>query len=104
MENSKTTMDTGLEDVLKDDIMQDIIVEAGGKAVKVYGKVAGLNCVGRTFFATEAEIADKNKWAQTQMMQKYGAEIYGASAQLQTQKANEAENDSLASSTGTGSA
>ena len=52
-----------------------------GKAVKVYGKLAGLNCIGRLNFIYGYEITEKAEYANTQLMQKYGDEIYGKSGQ-----------------------
>lgn len=81
---NRTTMNTTLEDVLKEDIMSEIYVEAGddGKAVKVFGKIAGLPNLGRTFFKSNNEIIEKHEWAWAQIMQKYGNEICGGSAAL----------------------
>ena len=52
-----------------------------GKAVKVYGKLAGLNCIGRLNFVYGNEISEKVEYVNTQLMQKYGDEIYGKSGQ-----------------------
>ena len=81
---NRTTMNTTIEDVLKEGIMSGIYVEADddGKAVKVYGELAGLPNVGRTFFATNNEILEKHKLAWAQIMQKYGKEICGSDAAL----------------------
>ena len=70
----RTTMDTALEDVLKEDIIPEIFVEE--KAVKVYGKLYGLTNLGRTFFTSEWEVYKYKNEADKQMMQKYGTEIY----------------------------
>lgn len=70
----KTTMDTALEDVLKEDIMPEICTE--GKGVKVYGKIYGYTNLGRTFLVSEDEVYKSADDADKQMMQKYGKEIY----------------------------
>lgn len=57
----RTTMDTELEDVLKEDIIPEIFVEE--KAVKVYGKLYGLTNLGRTYFTSEAEVNKANEEA-----------------------------------------
>jgi hypothetical protein len=54
--NDNMTMQTNPESVLKDDLMQDIYVEAGGKAIKVEKKLAGLTNLGKTFFINEDEL------------------------------------------------
>lgn len=57
MEDNRTTMNTPLEEVLKDDFMQEIFVETDdGKAVKTYGKLAGLTNLGKTYFINWNEI------------------------------------------------
>ena len=83
--NQKTTMDSTLESVLKDDLMRDIYLEATEQAeqpVKVYSKIAGLPNLGRTFFVNNSEIIEKHTWAWAQVMQKYGSEICGSDAAL----------------------
>lgn len=55
----------------------DIVEEADGKKSKVYPKIAKLTNLGRTYFVNTSEIVKKNKEAQTNMVQKYGADIYG---------------------------
>ena len=84
----KNELDCILKNEILDDCMDSLLEknfvhESGdGSAVKVYGKLAGLSCIGRTCFTTLEELNAKNEDAQTQMMQKYGAETYGSSAQL----------------------
>ena len=75
-----TTINTSDEKILKNDILENLFTEES--AVKVYKNIYGLNNVGRTFFTSEQEVLDKDNDAQTQMMQKYGAEVYGGNAQL----------------------
>ena len=51
--NQKTTMDSTLESVLRDDLMQDIFVEEDkGKSVKVMKNIYGLTNLGRTFLVS----------------------------------------------------
>ena len=57
-----TTMDKPLDKVLKEDIMEDVILEAS--AVKVYGKIAGLTCIGRSYFYDKNDVVEKYQWAQ----------------------------------------
>lgn len=54
--DSTITMRTTLESVLKGDLIQDIYVEADGKAIKVEKKLAGLTNLGKTFFINEDEL------------------------------------------------
>ena len=67
--------------------LDDLLVMEGsgktpeGKAVKVYGKLAGLTCIGRLNFIYGNEISEKTEYANTQLMQKYGNEVYGKSGQ-----------------------
>ena len=61
-----TTMDTALEDVLKEDIMTSLFSE--GKSVKVYGKIYGLTNLGRTFLVSEDEVLKRDNEASKQMM------------------------------------
>lgn len=56
-----TTMDTALEDVLKEDIMTSLFSE--GKSVKVYGKIYGLTNLGRTFLVSEDEVLKRDNEA-----------------------------------------
>lgn len=75
------TMQTTLESVLKDDIMQDIYVESNDvPAVPTPKQIGGLMNLGKTFIWSESELEEKRKYAEAQMVQKYGAEIYGVSA------------------------
>lgn len=87
-----TTIHTSEEDILKESLLDGIdlngllLTEGSektpeGKAVKVYGKLAGLNCIGRLNFIYGNEISEKVEYANTQLMQKYGNEIYGKSGQ-----------------------
>ena len=82
MDDKTTTMNTSLEDVLKHEILGDVLCEAS--ASKVYSTIYGLNNLGRTYFCTYEEVVRKADEAETQMMQRYGAEIYGRNAQLRT--------------------
>lgn len=74
--NSSITMQTSLESVLKDDIMQDICVVNEGKSasedvekpVKVFKKIGGLTNVGRTYFWCGSEIMEKQKYVEAQMV------------------------------------
>ena len=71
------------ESILKDEFLEGIFDEGDGsggkpKPAKVYPKLAGLINLGRTFFVSSNEIAQKNKLAQDKMLQKYGAEVYGS--------------------------
>ena len=68
--------------------MQDIQLEAGGSAVKVYGKLAGLTNLGKTYFVNWGEIDKANQYARSQIMQKYGNEVFGSSAQKKHQQSN----------------
>ena len=88
----KITIQTSNEEILKESLldgidMNELLVIEGsgktpeGKAVKVYGKLAGLNCIGRLNFVYGNEISEKVEYANTQLMQKYGDEIYGKSGQ-----------------------
>ena len=52
--------------------------------MKVYGKVYGLTNLGRTFFYCEDEVLKHEDEADKQMMQKYGAEIYGRYIECKT--------------------
>ena len=56
-----TTMNTALEDVLKEDIMTSLFSE--GKSVKVYGKIYGLTNLGRTFLVSEDEVLKRDNEA-----------------------------------------
>lgn len=76
----RTTINTPLEDVLKRDLMLSIYVESD--------KIAGLKNLGRTFFINETDIKKADDYAQAQMVQKYGDEVYGKSAQLSGQHSN----------------
>ena len=74
-----------------DSELKSLILEGGkdpNKPVQVYKSIAGLTNIGRTFFTTEAELYDKLTGVQANMAQKYGAEIYGQSAQLTKQRSN----------------
>lgn len=42
--------------------MEDVILEAS--AVKVYGKIAGLTCIGRSYFYDKNDVVEKYQWAQ----------------------------------------
>ena len=95
--NQKTTMDSTLESVLKDDLMQDISIESDGKAVKVYGKLAGLTNLGKTYFVNWDEINKAYEYARSQLMQQFGDEVFGKSAQMTGQSST-----GTASNTGTG--
>ena len=67
--------------------MQDIFVEEDkGKSVKVMKNIYGLTNLGRTFLVSQQEVNSCADKAETQMMQKYGAEVYGKSAQYKNQK------------------
>lgn len=82
--NAITVMSTP-EDVLKADIMRGIYLEEDAKPAKVPPaptpkQIGGLTNLGKTFIWSEAELEDKRKYAEAQMVQKYGAEIYGVSA------------------------
>lgn len=57
----RTTMNTTLEDVLKEDIMTSLFSE--GKSVKVYGKIYGLTNLGRTFLVSEDEVLKRDNEA-----------------------------------------
>ena len=81
MDDNMTTIDKPLEQVLKDDLMQDIYVEAaGGKAVKTYGKLAGLQNLGKTYFVNWGDISKALDYAKNQLMQEFGNEVFGKSA------------------------
>lgn len=90
---TKTTMQTANEDVLKDEILGGVSFNEGKsnsedveQPVKVFKKIGGLINLGRTYFWKGDEIASKLEYVQAQMVQKYGAEIYGKSAQMTGQK------------------
>ena len=85
--NEITIMSTPVEEVLKADIMRDIYLEADAKPAKVPPvptpkQIGGLTNLGKTFIWSEGELEEKRKYAEAQMVQKYGGEIYGGSAQL----------------------
>ena len=79
----RTTIDKPLEQVLKDDLMPHIYVEDG--KLKVYGKLAGLNNLGKTYFVNWADIEKAYDYARTQLMQEFGNEVFGKSAQMKGQ-------------------
>lgn len=59
------TMQTTLESVLKDDIMQDIYVEANDvPAVAAPKQIGGLTNLGKTFIWSESELEEKRKYAE----------------------------------------
>ena len=63
------TMQTTLESVLKDDIMQDIYVESNDvPAVAAPKQIGGLTNLGKTFIWSEAELEDKRKYTEAQMV------------------------------------
>ena len=100
--DDKIMMDKSLEQVLKQDILEDVLCEAS--AMKVYATIYGLSNLGRTYFCTYEEVMKKASDAETQMMQRYGNEIYGKSAQLRTQHVTKAgTGKSNMASTGIGS-
>lgn len=83
--NEITIMSTPVEEVLKADIMQGIYFEADAKPAKVPPaptpkQIGGLTNLGKTFIWSESELEEKRKYTEAQMVQKYGAEIYGVSA------------------------
>lgn len=51
-----------------------------------------MNNLGRTYFLNYGEISNKGTFAQSQMVQKYGAETYGISSQMKTDKGNGSAN------------
>lgn len=57
-----TTINTSEEQILKDDIIGSLYAE--GNAVKVYGKLAGLPCIGKTYFVHWGEIEKANQYAR----------------------------------------
>lgn len=75
-----TTINTSDEQILKEDLVKDIYFE--GKVVKEYDKIYGLTNIGRSYFCTFEEVMKKADEAETQMMQKYGSEVYGTNAQI----------------------
>lgn len=78
-------MNKKLDDILKECLMQDL--EIVGE--KVYKKIAGLPNLGRTYFCKQSEVNEKKQFAQDQMVQKYGAEMYGLDAQLGNQSSTD---------------
>lgn len=59
------TMQTTLESVLKDGIMQDIYVEANDvPAVAAPKQIGGLTNLGKTFIWSESELEEKRKYAE----------------------------------------
>lgn len=58
-------MQTTLEQVLKEDLMRDIVLEEGFSraSVPLYKKIAGIPNIGKTFFRNGKEVAAKNQWA-----------------------------------------
>ncbi len=65
-------MKNELDCILKNEILEgcmDSLLEfsesGDGSAVKVYGKIAGLPCIGRTYFTTQKELDVTNEDAQT---------------------------------------
>lgn len=75
---TKITINTPEEDILKSDIMQVVAEEVKDKPTKVYKKIGGLINLGRTYFVNTKELDDKQKFAEANLVQKYGADIYGA--------------------------
>ena len=100
--------DIELESILKEELMQDISFDGelysekdvSKKPLKVEKKLAGLLNLGKTFFVNEAELAEKHNWAWYQVVQKYGDEICGTSAQ----NANQRTTSDDGTGTGTSSA
>jgi hypothetical protein len=72
-----TTINTSDEKILKEDLVKDIYFE-GEKPIKVYNKIAQLNNLGRTYFVHTKELMEKKSQADANMLQKYGAEMYGS--------------------------
>lgn len=75
-------MSKELDNIIKEELTKGIDIfnedeKIEKKPSKVYPKLAGLTNLGRTFFVSSTEIAEKNKQAQDKMLQKYGADIYG---------------------------
>ena len=60
------------------DMNELLVIEGNGKTPE--GK-AVKNCIGRLNFVYGNEISEKVEYANTQLMQKYGDEIYGKSGQ-----------------------
>ena len=64
-------MQTTLEEVLKDDLMKGVVIEADKDSelpVKVFKTIGGLPNLGRTYFWKQDEIEDKRKWVEAQMV------------------------------------
>lgn len=83
----ESSEDEVLRNIISEGIDKEIVLEADKqpKAVKVFKTIGGLTNLGRTFFWNQNELNEKRKWVEAQMVQKYGAEIYGISAQLRGQ-------------------
>ena len=78
-------------DILKEELtrgidLDKIYQESGGKPIPTYKKLAGLVNLGKTYFINFGEVRKAHDWAQTQMTNKYGAELYGVNAQLAQQR------------------
>jgi len=87
---SKITFESSEDDILKELVSEgidgEVVVEDDKQLpVKVFKTIGGLTNLGRTYFWEIDELQDKRKWVEAQMVQKYGAEIYGTSAQLRGQ-------------------
>ena len=75
--NNKTTIGTSCNDILKGELLRGIYLEADGKTVKVYKKIAQLTNLGRTYFVNTKELMEKKRIVDANMLQKYGVEMYG---------------------------
>ena len=85
-------------DILKESLMRglpELLAQEGDdddkkaeKPVPVPKTIGGIVNLGKTYFWKQDEIKLKDEWVQAQMVQKYGAEIYGSSAQLNGSNGN----------------
>lgn len=94
-----------IDEAIKEELLGKIMNEGNDKPKesKVYPQISGLPNLGRTYFVSKAEVDEKNRYAQTQMAQKYGAEIYGISGQQASQRANSTSTGGGSTGTQTGS-
>ena len=55
--DNKTTIGTSCNDILKGELLRGIYLEADGKPVKVFKKIAQLTNLGKTYFVHQKELA-----------------------------------------------
>lgn len=64
------TMATSEERILVDDIVQHVVCEASDQVPEIPSpkQIGGLTNLGKTFIWSEAELEDKRKYAEAQMV------------------------------------